>query len=266
MRTWLEELAGRPVPPLPRAADFEPTALPAEAIAVARVVWARRVTNETGSCEVARRLVATARALLLDAPVIAALARLEEDEVRHADLAREMLAVLGRADFVAEDVLAPLPEESAERSFVRQVVAALAVAETVSASRYAAVREATDLPIPRAFIDLFLRDEVLHGRLGFALLPLALERLAAREGQEAARAFATNVLRESLGALDRTVGQDAERRGMPEARPQPTSNPGVVEPAIDTLAFYDAVERTILPSFAAAGIDARVAWASRHEP
>ena len=247
----------------PAIAQFDPSELPPEAHAAAVLVWSRRLTNETASCEVARRLETTARTLGLDKTVLGALARLGEDEVCHAEIAREMLVVLGHPAVAAEDVLLPLPEESPERSFARQVIAALCIAESVSASRYSAVREVTDLPIPHACIDLFLRDEVLHGHLGFELLPTAMARLEAALGVAAARAFAEAMIRETLLALDLSVGLDAERRGMPEARPQPTDNPGIVEPAIDALAFYDAVERTILPSFERAGLPANDAWKRR---
>ena len=248
----------------PDVAELDVEAIAPEARAAAQIVWARRVTNETGSCEVARRLEATAAALALGDSVAAALARLREDEELHASLSRQMLAVLGWSDFVAGEVLSPLPAESPERSFARQVIAALCIAESVSAARYAAVREATDLEVPHACIDVFLRDEVMHGRLGFDLLPLAIGRLEASEGAAAARSFAEAIMRETFVAFDLGVGQDLERRGMPEARPQPAGNPGVVEPTIDALAFYDALHRTIVPSFEAAGLAARHVWATRH--
>lgn len=250
-------------PELPPIAELDPTELVPEARAAAVLVWARRVTNETGSCEVGRRLETTARALGLDADVTAALTRLREDEECHAAVAGAMLVALGQPDFTPADVLGALPDESLERSFCRQVIAALCIAESVSAARYAAVREVTDLPIPHACIDLLLRDEVLHGRLGFDLLPLAMARLEAAEGAAAARSFALAIAKETFRAFDLTVGLDSERRGMPEARPQPTTNPGIVEPAIDALAFYDAVLRSILPAFASAGLDADEAWRNR---
>ncbi len=247
----------------PRLTDFDAAVLAPEARAAALLVWGRRVSNETASCEVARRLEETARALSLDDVVLSSLQRLRDDEETHAALAREMVRLLGRHDFAAADVLGPLPAESSARSFVRQVVAALCIAESVSAARYAAVREATDLPVPHACIDLFLRDEVLHGRLGFDLLPVATARLEEEEGKAEALVFTLAIIKETLLAFDLGVGLDSERRGMPEARPQPAGNPGIVEPAIDALAFYDAVLRTILPSFEAAGIPATEVWRRR---
>jgi len=249
--------------PVPDLTAFEPALLAAPALAAARFVWARRVTNETASIEVGTRLLATARALGLGGSLLDALARLEEDETVHAHLARAMLARLGEPDFRPPEVLPALPSERAEASFARQVVCALCIGESVSASRYAAVREATDLPVPRACIDLFLRDEVLHGHLGFSLLPGALAALAAATSEREAHALVADALRGTLRHFDATVGMDAERGGMPAARPQPADNPGVVEPAIDALAFYDAVTRTIVPSFEACGVRAADVWARR---
>ena len=246
----------------PAVDAFDPYELAAEAMTAAVFVWQRRLSNETGSIDVARRLVHTASTLDLGEAkdnVLSALGRLEEDETSHAEIARAVLTRLGRPEAVAVDVLGPLPNESAERSFARQVVAALCIAETVSAARYAAVRDATDLEIPHACIDVLLKDEVQHGVLGFSLLPLAIDRLGGDDGH----AFVESIITDALRLLDRTVGMDAERRGMLEARPQPACNPGVVEPAIDALAFYDAVERTIIPSFEKAGIDAAGAFRRR---
>ena len=247
----------------PDLTAFDPATLAPPALAAARFVWARRVTNESASIEVSKRLLATATTLGLAPSVLAALKRLESDEALHARLARAMLERLGELHFLPAEVLPPLPQESAEASFARQVVCALCIGESVSASRYAAVREATDLAVPRACIELFLRDEVLHGQVGFSLLPGAIERLAAAMGANDARAFVERALSTTLHHLEATIGMDAERRGMPVARSQPADNPGVVEPTIDALAFYDAVTRTILPSFEACGVAAARLWTDR---
>ena len=90
-----------------------------------------------------------------------------------------------------------------------------------------------------------------------------MTRLEAAEGAPEAQRFAHAIAAATFRAFDLGVGLDSERRGMPEARPQPPSNPGVVEPTIDALAFYDAVRRTILPSFEAAGFSMRRAWDER---
>lgn len=259
----LDELAHRAAPIVPDVTSFDPSALDAAALAAARFVWARRVANETASIEVGSRLLQTARALSLGERTLAAIARLEADERVHADLSRAMLARLGDADFTPPEVLPRLPDEPLAQSWVRQLVCAVCIGETVSASRYAAVREVTDLAVPRACIDLFLRDEALHGRLGFALLPEAMTLLTRALGEQEAHAFAERMIASTLRHFDATIGMDGERRGMPEARRQPENNPGVVEPAIDALAFYDAVSRTIVPSFEACAVAAARAWKHR---
>ena len=147
---------------------------------------------------------------------------------------------------------------------LRRVATGLVVCETVSAVRFAVVRRHTDLPVARACIDRFLRDEVAHARLGFLLLPLARSHHAATVGEARAREDLDEELAATFRHLDQVVGLDAERRGLAlEARAQPTQNAGVVEPALDALAFYDAVRNTIVPRLAKQGVDAGSAWARR---
>ena len=58
----------------------------------------------------------------------------------------------------------------------------------MSAAGFAVVRAHTDLAIPRACIELFLRDEIAHARLGIELLPAVLAHRAGVVGPSAARA------------------------------------------------------------------------------
>ncbi len=217
------------------------------------------MVNEGGSVVVARRLRETAAAAGAPALVLQALERLESDELLHHGLAVDVVRRLGGA-VPRVPSPAPLPHESPARSLLQQVIGALCVCESVSAARYAAVRGYTDLETPRAWLELLLRDEVAHGELGFALLPFALE-LAEPEG---GRALAEDELRLTFRELEHLVGMNAGRTGgPPPPRPQPASNPGVVEPAIDAWAFYDAAERTLIPRLEAHGLAAREAWAAR---
>ena len=140
----------------------------------------------------------------------------------------------------------------------------LVVCETVSALRFARVRRHTDVPVARACLELFLRDEVAHARLGFLLLPLAVANHAASVGSEKAHEDLSAELAQTFRYLDEAVGLDAERTGLAlETRPQPTPNAGVVEPMIDALAFYDAVQGTIAPRLARLGVDASQPFAAR---
>lgn len=228
-------------------------------------VWNRRVLNETRSVELARDLgVALDAASLLTAGAAAACQRLGDDESLHTELAASFLKQVGAEVVAVAPEALPVDGGAPTLAVLRRVATGLAVCETVSAVRFAVVRRHTDLPIPRACIELFLRDEVAHARLGFLLLPHALSWHAAAVGRSEAEADLDSELKATFRHLDLVVGLDAERRGLRLVRrPQPPANAGVVEPALDALAYYDAVTQTILPRLRKVGIEAEPLWSSR---
>jgi hypothetical protein len=257
----------------PDLGSLDPDDLAEPALLVARIVWTRRVVNERASVELARRLRALGQAAASDlraldaelaAAIDSALARFEDDEAAHAELVTAVLERLGGSVPPVREALRPRPLAAPTITFVREVLTGMAICETVSAARYAAVHRATDLSTPRACIDLMLRDEVAHARLGFTLLPVAIA--AAR--RIADDAVVDEVIAEELVAtfreLDLVVGMDSDRRGQrPTARRQPSNNPGIVEPASDAVAFYAAIESRIVPRLEAIGVAAEQAWRER---
>ena len=194
-----------------------------------------------------------------------AVARLDEDERAHVALCEAFVQQLGapEAAQIQPKMRAPDAEPPSLR-LLRYVLTGLAVSESVSALRFAVVRAHTDLPLPRACIDLFLRDESAHARLGFVLLPATLAHHRDQVGIERASSDVDAELRSTFRHLDLAVGLDAERRKLVlQARPQPTKNPGVIEPALDALALYGGMERTIIPRLERLGIAAATAWRDR---
>lgn len=191
----------------------------------------------------AQRLRVHADVLNLEPEVHAAFERLERDEAAHVVLADEVLDALGATPPPAQALTAAKGEETPLERYVREVAVGLFVCEAVSASRFASVWAATDLPAFRQRIGLFLRDEVAHADLGALLLPAAHARLAAGIGRERARAFVDAVIDAALAELKRHVAGGLEREQLPAARAQPADNPGVVEPAVDARAYYRALDR-----------------------
>jgi hypothetical protein len=251
--------------PAPSLGALDASGWPEAKRAAAGIVWSRRAVNEAQSVELAERLAeAAARTPLSSPPLRGAIERLAEDERGHVALATAFLERIG--------VVAPRIERTLERSggealslfLLRCVLTGLAVCETVSAVRFATVRQHTDLAIPRACIEHFLRDEIAHARLGFLLLPLAIEHRASVVGAELAAAEIRAELGATFRHLDLVVGLDAERRGITLApRAQPRDNPAVVEPALDALALRSAITGTVIPRLAGLGIDAGPIWARR---
>lgn len=226
--------------------------------------------NEALSVLVARELRAVAPRDVDDASGIdAALARLEADEDAHVRLAWGVVARLERAGLEEPPPIASEPRTSPEEPdairFARLVLTGLAVCESVSAARFEDVLAATDLPPFDRAINVFLRDEKAHAELGFVLVPIALDGLRRSLGEAPARLLVASELAATFGHLDHAVGLDLERRGpLPEPGKQPRRNPGVVEPLVDALAFYRAIDTRVLPRLERLDVPAREAWSARH--
>src|SRR4051812_24292413 len=94
-RRELVALTARPLAAAIDVRELDPDALDDDARDAARIVWARRVANESASIVAAERLVPPSHVLGLDAEVRAALARLEHDERLHAELATAVAERLG---------------------------------------------------------------------------------------------------------------------------------------------------------------------------
>lgn len=262
---WLQAFTQRRRSATPNPDHLE--TCPQEAIDVARLIWHRRVVNETRSVEVARKLRQLASAIgSLGDDVDAALLRLEQDEMTHVELAGAVLkkwnAPASTIPNAATTIV--LPDEPRAVSLLRLVLTGLCICESVSAARFASVREHTDLDGYRACIELFYRDELTHAELGFVLLPHVANVLRNELGAERATSLIMEELRATFGEMDRIVGLNMERNGgVPRARPQPTMNPGVVEPAVDAAAFYRCIHEDLLPRLEALGFSAREAWTTR---
>lgn len=261
----LEAFARRRRAPLPEVSAFQCPAWPPGALEATTFVWKRRVINESSSVELAERLLDCApRTSLNSVPLQAALQRLRQDEDDHVRLATEFLRRLGAE---APAVSATIPAADGEaplRMMVRYVLTGLYVCEAVSAARLAAVRTHTDLPLPLACIEVFLRDEIAHADLGLLLLPAVLSHCRAEVGVEETQVLVESELRATFRHLDQVVGMDAERQGLTlELRPQPPDNAGVVEPMVDAMAFRQVIHEQILPRLERLGLDAPHLWRTR---
>lgn len=262
---WLHAFGHRRRATPPNLETLEPCA--PEALDAARFVWHRRVVNETRSVELARAMQHLAQRVGdLGKTFHEAFVRLEEDEASHVDLTTAVLTKLQPPSiFIPKDATTVvLSDEPAIVSLMRLVVTGLCICESVSAARFASVREHTDLDGYRACIELFYRDELTHAELGFVALPPVLRVLRDEHGEAHADELVQDELRTALGYMDRVVGLDYERKGgPPPARPQPRGNPGVIEPALDAIAFYQSMHNDVLPRLRSLGLAADNAWKMR---
>lgn len=264
-------LATRPRITPPDLAALDARSWPEPARQAALLTWSRRAASETESVEVANALrSAYARCDLAIEGFEPAVARLEDDERSHVALCHAFVAAIGGppARTIEAEHTTSADGDPPTLALLRWVLTGLAICESVSALRFATVRAHTDLTLPRACIDLFLRDETAHARLGFELLPPVLAHHVRAVGETRAARDVADELRATFRHLDLVVGLDTERRGLALAtRAQPIENPGVVEPALDALTLYRGVARTVAPrldrELRALDVSAAHAWRDR---
>ena len=264
---WLSAFTNRRRAVSPNLDQLE--ACPVAALEVARIIWHRRIVNEARSVELAQSMQSLGKSTnLWNQGLSQAIERLEADEASHVELAMAVLKKLQSAPvtIAKEATQIDLPQETPLVSFMRLTLTGLCICEAISASRFASVREHTDLAGFRACIELFYRDELTHSELGFVLLPLVLEEMRHVLGSSRTDELVEQEMSLTFGHMDRVVGLNLERQGgVPPARPQPKQNPGIVEPAVDAAAFYRSVYDDIIPRLTALGLPAQAAWTNRRE-
>ena len=250
------------------AIDLPPPALAgytAAQLAFARQAWPMRAAEELRSALVFRAAHRAARAVggALWAGFGATLARTVGDELRHARLCLTVGAALGAPPPVWDRTplrarLTALPAPRVRAGALLLVEAA--IGETVSSLLFRAGRRAAVEPLTRAALSSILGDEVRHARLGWAALAalwpaLELPERAALQGEAAA----------GLGGLERAIALPALRRLDAGERFNPAHAAlGVLAPEARVEAFYQAVERLVLPRLSRLGLDGEAAWRERY--
>ena len=143
--------------------------------------WRGRAIQERRSTAVFATISSGLATLEVPLSVLAAVARIVADEVRHTALCRRLAAELG-ADVpdgdlgAAERRLRP-PQTGVQESAVSLLLVEGALGETISAGMFAATRAGAREPRTRSALSLILRDEVRHARTCWeilAVLPTAV--------------------------------------------------------------------------------------------
>jgi hypothetical protein len=130
----------------------------------------------------------------------------------------------------------------------------------VSSLLFRAGRRAAVEPLTRAALTSILGDEVRHARLGWSALAALWPALDAAERAALQREAAAG-----LGALERTIALPALRR-LDAGEPFDPAHAalGVLAPESRVDAFYQAVERLVIPRLARLGLDGDAAWRDRY--
>src|SRR5262249_10604332 len=137
----------------------------------AGAAWAFRARVEREAAHRFRRLSAAIPAFDPESPVCALLWRAAADEERHADLCAGLAASYGfRSEGGAADVPIAPKAFGARDAVLYEMVAACCITETESVATLATLLGESAEPRVRAVLREIARDEVVHGRMGWAHL------------------------------------------------------------------------------------------------
>ena len=225
--------------------------------------WPMRAAEELRSAGIFRALAWASRTAGMPHPWPTRFAAAARDEVRHARLCVHVGARLG-APSPAYDArplrarLERLPDPLLRTASL--LLVEVAIGETISMYMFRAGRRRAIEPMTRAALHEILRDEVRHQKIGWtglgSLWPLLTEALREHLQREAAL---------GLAACERQTVRPA----MLWLRDRQPFDPayaslGVLHPEARVEAFYDAVERLVVPRLTRMGLDGPDAWQNRY--
>jgi hypothetical protein len=146
-------------------------------------IWAERIPTEyrsiTGFATLSFDLIAAG------APVdlVAVCHRVCIDELRHTELAVRMVELYGGTRPALPREISSLPADatvSATAQACRSAIALSCLGETFACTELAMLRERAVDPVVKGVLTVFLADEIVHARVGWAYLAHALKTADAR--------------------------------------------------------------------------------------
>ncbi len=254
--------AGGPLPglPQPALAGYEDAE-----VAFARDAWPLKAAEELRSALIFRALAQASARWPICAGWTTRFLAAAHDEIFHAKLCAATGARLSAPPprYDAGPVharLAPLADPT--RRACALALIEVAVGETIPLSMFRAGRRAAREPLTRAVLHRILIDEVRHQRLGWGAMSAWWPAL-----DESSRAAMQEEARAGLGAMEQQIAGPA-LRWLQASKP---FNPkyaelGVLAPEARVEAFYEAVERLVVPRLTRLGLDGGRAWRDRYSP
>jgi rubrerythrin len=135
--------------------------------------WAFRTRVEREAARRFARLAAAIAAFDADSPVPALMRQAAEDERRHAALCADLSAVYGQpVGAAAEDAAIAPGSLGARAAVLYEVVASCCITETESVATLTTLLAEPVEPRVERVLREIARDEVVHGRLGWAYLSM----------------------------------------------------------------------------------------------
>ena len=241
------------MPELPPAAGG-----PHDADAIA--TWHARMVNEYSSAAVFDGLAAQMRALSLDEDLVAECRGFAAEERRHGVLCGAVVEALGGEALARYPHREPYPahvDAAPLEALLRNVLSICCLSETVAVALIGAERlEMRDGSLKELLTRIYA-DEVGHARFGWRLVARIVPGLPTKMRRRLSRYLAVALAHLESHELDHLpVGQhfdnDAKQLGLCNG-----SDARVL--------LYECIEEVIVPGLEAAGLDAELAWAARHD-
>jgi hypothetical protein len=255
----------------PAATAMRQTELPAPLLApytdaqvrFARSAWPMRAAEELRSALIFRALARAARVVEMTEPWPTRFAAAVRDEVRHARLCVAVGARLDseRPKYDPRPVRARLARlRDPAMRVASLLLVEVAIGETISMSLFRSGRRSATEPLTRAALGAIVVDEGRHQALGWAglaaLWPMLTQPQRAAMQREAALGLAGCERQTALPAM----------RWLEKRQPFDPAHAalGVLNPEERVEAFYQAVERLVVPRLTRVGLDGPLAWKSRY--
>lgn len=213
-------------------------------------VWAFRARAEAVAAGRFMQLARDLETVAAPAVVIDLAARASEEEQRHVDHCRDLVEWLG-AD-PGESPVVPhfeLPPQllDRERTVLLQVVGTSCINETVSATVLSEMMRCTERGPVHDTIQLILKDEINHGRIGWAYL--------AHLGQKGSLDYVGPYL---PMLLDAAIEDELFDTPDPDDPDEPTIALGTLPKIKRAALFCEAIEELVLPALQHFGVDTRL--------
>ena len=231
------------------------------AVETARQFWLRRMHAEHRSVAVFTQVVPQLIEANVGIDAAAVVLRFAQDELRHTLVCAAMVQALGGEPTVDVN-LAPTPIAMHatcapfERA-VRNILYTTCLSETVAVARLVDSLDTAEDAAARAAIRVVLADEVLHGTFGFEFLRDHASRLESRE----LRASFGGYLSFAFAVLEREM-VPGNWRQAPHVHASAQAL-GVIDGHRACEAFYQTIERVIVPGLEQYGLAAAQAWRMR---
>jgi len=227
------------------APDADRLSLSPQIVARLTASWRALCEDERDSVIAATMVAGDLARLGAPAPILAAAARVIEDEVRHVGVCETVLERLGAqaAQVPADQRRHSIGDDpSVERRTALVLVAGFGVGESMSAGCFAAARRPCQEPLVRWGLTELLRDEARHGAFG-----IDVGRWLLRDWSDAERQGLWGGCVAEMEAFERRLGGPVSRDDAWKPNPEELAA-GILSPHEACAAAVRAVERWVIPA------------------